>query len=85
MVEDAASQRTAPTPCPSSRTSSPAASRAGCLSYMREHLLAGWQKLLVDARYSVRLRVLLCHRAFEAAFEVSNLLNAGARPCSAMC
>ncbi|MGH7171776.1 MAG: hypothetical protein ACRELG_15980, partial [Gemmataceae bacterium] len=52
-----------------------------------EHLLAGWRTDPTDRRDAgptwwtpgnlVRLRVLLCDRAFEAGFEVRNLLDAG--------
>ncbi len=42
-----------------------------------ERLLAGWRSPWWTAGALVRLRVLLCDRAFEAAFEVSNLLDAG--------
>ncbi len=42
-----------------------------------EHLLAGWRSPWWTAGNVVRLRVLLCDHAFEAAFEVSNLLDAG--------
>jgi uncharacterized C2H2 Zn-finger protein len=46
-----------------------------------EHLLAGWQTDASSTWWTpgnrVRLRVLLCDRAFEAGFEVRNLLDAG--------
>jgi uncharacterized C2H2 Zn-finger protein len=49
-----------------------------------DHLLAGWENGWLDAGATwrtpgnlVRLRVLLCDRAFEAGFEVRNLLDAG--------
>ena len=42
-----------------------------------EHLLAGWQGSWWTHGNRVRLRALLCDRAFEAGFEVRNLLDAG--------
>jgi hypothetical protein len=42
-----------------------------------EHLLAGWHSSWWTHGNRVRLRVLLCDRAFEAGFEVRNLLDAG--------
>jgi uncharacterized C2H2 Zn-finger protein len=42
-----------------------------------EHLLAGWGTSWWSLGNLVRLRVLLCDRAFEAGFEVRNLLDAG--------
>ena len=42
-----------------------------------EHLLAGWESSWWTAGDRIRLRVLLCDRAFEAGFEVRNLLDAG--------
>jgi hypothetical protein len=42
-----------------------------------EHLLAGWEASWLTPGNLVRLRVLLCDRAFEAGFEVRNLLDAG--------
>ncbi len=42
-----------------------------------EHLLAGWESSWWTPGHKVRLRVLLCDRAFEAGFEVRNLLDAG--------
>jgi hypothetical protein len=42
-----------------------------------EHLLAGWQSSWWKTGDRIRLRVLLCDRAFEAGFEVRNLLDAG--------
>jgi uncharacterized C2H2 Zn-finger protein len=42
-----------------------------------EHLLAGWEASWWTPGNRVRLRVLLCDRAFEAGFEVRNLLDAG--------
>lgn len=42
-----------------------------------EHLLAGWQSRWWTIGDRIRLRVLLCDRAFEAGFEVRNLLDAG--------
>ena len=42
-----------------------------------EHLLAGWQASWWTPGNQARLRVLLCDRAFEAGFEVRNLLDAG--------
>lgn len=42
-----------------------------------EHLLDGWQAAWWTPGNRVRLRVLLCDRAFEAGFEVRNLLDAG--------
>ncbi len=42
-----------------------------------EHLLAGWQSSWWTAGDRIRLRVLLCDRAFEVGFEVRNLLDAG--------
>ncbi|HEY7424105.1 MAG TPA: hypothetical protein VH682_07705 [Gemmataceae bacterium] len=42
-----------------------------------EHLLADWQNSWWTHGDRVRLRVLLCDRAFEAGFEVRNLLDAG--------
>lgn len=42
-----------------------------------EHLLAGWESIWWTPGNKVRLRVLLCDRAFEAGFEVRNLLDAG--------
>jgi len=42
-----------------------------------EHLLAQWRTSWWTAGNLARLRVLLCDRAFEAGFEVRNLLDAG--------
>jgi hypothetical protein len=42
-----------------------------------EHLLSGWDSEWWTAGHLARLRVLLCDRAFEAGFEVRNLLDAG--------
>jgi hypothetical protein len=42
-----------------------------------EHLLAGWDSRWWTPGERIRLRVLLCDRAFEAGFEVRNLLDAG--------
>jgi hypothetical protein len=42
-----------------------------------EQLLAGWQSSWWTTGDRIRLRVLLCDRAFEAGFEVRNLLDAG--------
>ena len=42
-----------------------------------ERLLAGWSSEWWTRGNLVRLRVLLCDRAFEAGFEVRNLLDAG--------
>jgi hypothetical protein len=42
-----------------------------------EHLLADWRTRWWTAGNLARLRVLLCDRAFEAGFEVRNLLDAG--------
>ncbi len=42
-----------------------------------QHLLAGWTADWWTRGNLVRLRVLLCDRAFEAGFEVRNLLDAG--------
>ncbi len=42
-----------------------------------EHLLAGWRTRWWTPGNLARLRVLLCDRAFEAGFEVRNLLDAG--------
>ena len=42
-----------------------------------QHLLAQWTADWWTAGNRVRLRVLLCDRAFEAGFEVRNLLDAG--------
>ncbi|HWG42995.1 MAG TPA: hypothetical protein VN688_09430 [Gemmataceae bacterium] len=42
-----------------------------------EHLLAEWRTSWWSAGNLTRLRVLLCDRAFEAGFEVRNLLDAG--------
>jgi hypothetical protein len=42
-----------------------------------EHLLAGWETSWWTPGNCARLRVLLCDRAFEAGFEIRNLLDAG--------
>jgi hypothetical protein len=42
-----------------------------------EHLLAGWESPSWTPKQLSRLRVLLCERAFEAGFEVRDLLAAG--------
>jgi hypothetical protein len=42
-----------------------------------EDLLAGWQSPWWTPGNRIRVRVLLCDRAFEAGFEVRNLLDAG--------
>jgi hypothetical protein len=42
-----------------------------------EHLLEGWRTAWWTPANLARLRVLLCDRAFEAGFEVQNLLDAG--------
>jgi hypothetical protein len=42
-----------------------------------DHLLADWQSSWWTPGDLIRLRVLLCDRAFEAGFEVRNLLDAG--------
>jgi hypothetical protein len=42
-----------------------------------EQLLASWQAPWLTRGNRVRLRILLCDRAFEAGFEVRNLLDAG--------
>jgi hypothetical protein len=42
-----------------------------------EALLAGWRGDLWTTGRAARLRLLLCDRAFEAGFEVGNLLDAG--------
>jgi hypothetical protein len=42
-----------------------------------EHLLAKWRPSWLTRGHRARLRVLLCDRAFEAGFEVRNLLDAG--------
>jgi hypothetical protein len=42
-----------------------------------EHLLAGWESSWWTPGNKVRLRALLCDRAFEAGFEVRNLIDAG--------
>jgi hypothetical protein len=42
-----------------------------------EQLLAGWQASWWTPGNLARLRVLLCERAFDAGFEVRNLLDAG--------
>ncbi|MHB1424196.1 MAG: hypothetical protein ACYC3I_13555 [Gemmataceae bacterium] len=42
-----------------------------------EQLLAGWESSWETPANLARLRVLLCDRAFEAGFEVRNLLDAG--------
>jgi hypothetical protein len=42
-----------------------------------QHLLAGWSSDWLTAGMRARLRILLCERAFEAGFEVRNLLDAG--------
>jgi hypothetical protein len=42
-----------------------------------EHLLASWNAGWLTSGNLIRLRVLLCDRAFEAGFEVGNLLDAG--------
>jgi hypothetical protein len=42
-----------------------------------EHLLAGWRTSWWTSVNRTRLRILLCDRAFEAGFEVRNLLDAG--------
>lgn len=42
-----------------------------------DHLLAGWESSWWKLGDRIRLRVLLCDRAFEAGFEVRNLLDAG--------
>ncbi len=42
-----------------------------------DHLLAGWESSWWTLGDRIRLRVLLCDRAFEAGFEVRNLLDAG--------
>jgi hypothetical protein len=42
-----------------------------------EQLLSGWDSPWWTPGHKVRLRVLLCDRAFEAGFEVRNLLDAG--------
>jgi hypothetical protein len=42
-----------------------------------EHLLARWRSAYWTRGNLARLRVLLCDRAFEAGFEVHNLIDAG--------
>jgi hypothetical protein len=42
-----------------------------------QHLLAGWSSAWLTAGMRARLRILVCERAFEAGFEVRNLLDAG--------
>jgi hypothetical protein len=42
-----------------------------------EGLLAGWQAGWWTPGHRARLRILLCDRAFEAGFEVQNLVDAG--------
>jgi hypothetical protein len=42
-----------------------------------DHLLADWESPWWTPGNLVRLRILLCDRAFEAGFEVRNLLDAG--------
>jgi hypothetical protein len=42
-----------------------------------DHLLAGWESSWWTPGNLIRLRVLLCDRAFETGFEVRNLLDAG--------
>ena len=75
MVEDAAAVGADPVPLVADQIARCFEGRLP-LAYA-EHLLAGWRSPWWTAGALVRLRVLLCDHAFEAGFEVSNLLDAG--------
>ena len=74
-IEDAVGA--APIPCRSSSICWVAVSRGRLSLRFAEALLAEWQTSWWTAGNLARLRVLLCDRAFEAGFEVRNLLDAG--------
>jgi hypothetical protein len=75
MIEDAVSRGADPVPLVVDHV-------ARCLEgrfslRFAEHLLAGWESNWWTPGNKVRLRALLCDRAFEIGFEVRNLLDAG--------
>ena len=75
MVEDAAAVGADPVPLVADQLARCFEGRLPLV--YAEQLLAGWRSSWWTKGALVRLRVLLCDHAFEAGFEVSNLLDAG--------
>ncbi len=75
MVEDAAAVGADPIPLVADQLARCFEGRLPLI--YAEHFLAGWRSRWWTKGNLVRLRVLVCDHAFEAGFEVSNLLDAG--------